>query len=161
MRTVVGIDPGLASTGWGVVQFDGTRYIHRAHGVVTTVSETPLAERLLKIYAEVKKVLDRFSPEEAGVEDLFFSKNATSAIAVAQARGVVLLALAQGRIPVGTYSPQQVKAAVIGRGKADKDQVQRLVAVVLGLSAIPEPDHAADALAIAICHINRSHAYVQ
>ena len=161
MRTVIGIDPGLASTGWGVVQFDGTRYVHKAHGVVTTSPETPLAERLLKIHGEVKKVLDRFRPEGAGVEDLFFSKNATSAMLVAQARGVVLLALAQKEIPVGCYSPQQVKAAVIGRGRAGKEQVQRLVAVVLGLSAMPEPDHAADALAIAICHINRSTAYVQ
>ena len=160
MRTVIGIDPGLASTGWGVVQFDGTRYIHRAHGVVTTAPDLLMAERLLKIHTEVEKVLNRFSPEEAGIEDLFFSKNATSAMLVAQARGVVLLTLAEAKIPVGCYSPQQVKAAVIGRGKADKQQVQRLVAVVLGLSAIPEPDHAADALAIAICHINRSHAYV-
>ncbi len=161
MRTVIGIDPGLASTGWGVVRFDGSRYLHVGHGVVTTDPATPLPQRLAKIYKEIRRLLSRFGPSEAGVEDLFFSKNATSAMQVAQARGVVLLALGQSDIPVGTYSPQQVKQAVIGRGRADKDQVQRLVAVVLGMDTVPGPDHAADALAIAICHSNRSAVHVQ
>ena len=161
MRTVIGIDPGLASTGWGVVEFDGTRFIHRGHGVVRTDPGTPLPDRLQKIHRALRKVLSAYSPEEAGVEELFFAKNATSAMQVAHARGVVLLALGQRSIPVGFYSPQQVKQAVIGRGKAAKDQVQRLVSVVLGLNEIPGPDHAADALAIAICHANRSGSYVQ
>jgi crossover junction endodeoxyribonuclease RuvC len=160
MRTVIGIDPGLASTGWGVVSFDGSRFIHEGHGVVTTDPAAPLPHRLLKIHSEIRKVLAAHSPSEAGVEDLFFSKNVTSAIQVAQARGVVLLALAQSRIQVGTYSPQQVKQAVIGRGKAAKDQVQRMVGIVLGLEEIPGPDHAADALAVAICHTGRSTAHV-
>jgi crossover junction endodeoxyribonuclease RuvC len=161
MRTVIGIDPGLAATGWGVVRFDGSRFSHVGHGVVTTDPGTPLSHRLLKIHSEIRKVLAAHSPSEAGVEDLFFAKNATSAMQVAQARGVVMLALAQSRIEVGTYSPQQVKQAVIGRGKAAKEQVQRLVGVVLGLEVIPGPDHAADALAVAICHANRSHVHVQ
>jgi crossover junction endodeoxyribonuclease RuvC len=161
MRTVIGIDPGLASTGWGVVRFDGTRYSHAGHGVITTNPDQPLADRLLKIHTEIRKVLARFKPTEAGVEDLYFSKNVSSAMLVAQARGVVLMSLSQRDIPVGCYSPQQVKQAVIGRGRADKDQVQRLVSVVLGLPAAPHPDHAADALAIAICHANRSPEYVQ
>ena len=161
MRTVIGIDPGLAATGWGVVRFDGSRFIHVEHGVVTTDPGTPLSHRLLKIHAEIRKVLSTHHPSEAGVEDLFFSKNATSAMQVAQARGVVMLALAQSRIEVGTYSPQQVKQAVIGRGKAAKDQVQRLVGIVLGLEELPGPDHAADALAVAICHANRSPIHVQ
>ena len=161
MRTVIGIDPGLAATGWGVVRFDGTRFIHVGHGVVTTDSDTPLPQRLLKIYTEIRKVLAKFRPTEAGVEELFFSKNISSAMQVAHARGTVLLALGQRGIAVGTYSPQHVKQAVIGRGRADKAQVQRLVSVVLGMREIPGPDHAADALAIAICHTNRSPVYVQ
>jgi len=161
MRTVIGIDPGIASTGWGVVGFDGNRFIHKGHGVVRTDPGVSLPDRLRKIHKELRKVLASYSPEEAGVEELFFSKNATSAMQVAHARGVILLALGQRSIPVGFYSPQQVKQAVIGRGKAAKDQVQRLVGVVLGLAEIPGPDHAADALAIAICHANRSGAHVQ
>jgi crossover junction endodeoxyribonuclease RuvC len=161
MRTVVGIDPGLASTGWGVVAFDGSRFIHRGHGVVTTDPGAPLALRLLKIHREILEILDRFAPEEAGVEELFFTKNVSSAMHVAHARGVALLALGERGIQVGCYSPQQVKQAVLGRGRADKDQVQRLVAVILGLTAVPSPDHAADALAMAICHVNRSWINVQ
>jgi crossover junction endodeoxyribonuclease RuvC len=161
MRTVIGIDPGLASTGWGVVRFDGSRFIHVGHGVVTTGSDTPLPERLHKIHTEISRLIASYHPSEAGVEDLVFSKNVTSAIHVAHARGVVLLALGQRSIPVGTYSPQQVKQAVIGKGRAPKEQVQRLVAVVLGLEEAPHPDHAADALAVAICHANRSQVYVQ
>jgi crossover junction endodeoxyribonuclease RuvC len=161
MRTVIGIDPGLASTGWGVVRFDGARFIHVGHGVVTTDPETPLPLRLLKIHTELKKVLTKYSPTEAGIEELFFSKNVSSAMHVAHARGVALLALGQRGVQVGTYSPQHVKQAVIGRGRADKGQVQRLVGVVLGLTEVPGPDHAADALAIAICHANRSPDYVQ
>ncbi len=161
MRTVIGIDPGLASTGWGVVGFDGTRFIHRGHGVVRTDPGKPLTARLGILQKELRKVLTSYAPEEAGVEELFFSKNATSAMQVAHARGVVLLTLGQRSIPVGFYSPQQVKQAVIGRGRADKDQVQRLVGVVLGLDELPGPDHAADALAIAICHANRSSVNVQ
>jgi len=160
MRTLIGIDPGLAATGWGVVRFDGSRFFHVAHGVVRTDAQKPLAERLLAIYGALRKLLAKFEPSEAGVEELFFSQNATSAMQVAHARGVVLLALGQRGIPVECYSPQHVKQAVIGRGRADKGQVQRLVSVVLGLDEIPSPDHAADALAVAICHANR-RVYVQ
>jgi crossover junction endodeoxyribonuclease RuvC len=161
MRTVIGIDPGLASTGWGVVRFDGSRFLHIGHGVVKTDPETPLPQRLRIIHSAIKKLLTKYAPTEAGVEELFFSKNTSSAMQVAHARGVVLLALGERGIPVGCYSPQHVKQAVIGRGKADKDQVQRLVGVVLGLAEVPGPDHAADALAIAICHANRWPADVQ
>ncbi len=161
MRTVIGIDPGLASTGWGVVCFDGTRFIHRGHGVVTTDPGMPLAERLGLIHRRIRDVLSSFTPEEAGIEELYFSRNATSAMQVAQARGVVLLTLGERAIPVGFYSPQQVKQAVIGRGRADKDQVQRLVGIVLGLAEAPCPDHAADALAVAICHAHRTGNHVQ
>ncbi|HEY9594700.1 MAG TPA: crossover junction endodeoxyribonuclease RuvC [Spirochaetia bacterium] len=161
MRTVIGIDPGLASTGWGVVGFDGSQFHHVGHGVVTTDPDSPLSDRLLSIHREILDVLARFRPTEAGVEELFFAKNVTSAINVAHARGVVLLALGERSVTVGCYSPQQVKQAVLGRGRADKDQVQRLVAVILGLTDVPRPDHAADALAMAICHVNRSWVNVQ
>lgn len=161
MRTLIGIDPGLASTGYGVIRFDGSRFIHVAHGVVQTSSSTALPQRLRHIYMEIRKIIAHYKPEEAGVEELYFSRNASSAMHVAHARGVVLLALGQRGIAVGCYSPQQVKQAVIGKGKAEKSQVQRLVSVLLGLDAIPEPSHAADALAIAICHANRSYIDVQ
>ena len=161
MRTLIGIDPGLAATGWGVVRFDGSRFFHVAHGVVRTEAEFPLSERLLIIHNALRKLLAKYGPTEAGVEELFFARNASSAMQVAHARGVVLLALGQRGIPVECYSPQHVKQAVIGRGKADKVQVQRLVSVVLGLEEIPSPDHAADALAVAICHANRQQVYVQ
>jgi crossover junction endodeoxyribonuclease RuvC len=161
MRTVIGIDPGLASTGWGVISFDGSRYIHRGHGVIRTDPGMPLPERLGLIHRQIREVLLTYGPGEAGVEELYFSRNATSAMQVAQARGVVLLTLDERSIPVGYYSPQQVKKAVIGRGRAHKDQVQRLVGIVLGLEETPDPDHAADALAIAICHANRAGNHVQ
>jgi crossover junction endodeoxyribonuclease RuvC len=129
--------------------------------VVHTDPETPLPERLLAIYRSIRKLLKEFSPAEAGIEELYFSRNASSAMHVAHARGVVLLALGEAGIPVGCYSPQQVKAAVLGKGKAEKGQVQRLVGVLLGLAEVPCPDHAADALAVAICHANRSYINVQ
>ncbi len=161
MRTLIGIDPGLAATGWGVVRFDGARFRHVAHGVIETDPSLALPARLLAIHDGVRKLLAKYSPDEAGVEELYFSKNITSGMAVAHARGVVFLALGQKGLPVGSYTPQQVKSAVIGRGRAEKQQVQRLVAVLLGLDSIPGPDHAADALAIAICHANRVDSRVQ
>jgi crossover junction endodeoxyribonuclease RuvC len=160
MKTLIGIDPGLAATGWGVVRFDGSRFFHVAHGVVRTDPECSLSSRLLCIHSAIRKLLVKYDPAEAGVEELYFSRNASSAMQVAHARGVVLLALGQRAIPVECYSPQHVKQAVIGRGKADKDQVQRLVCVVLGLEEPPSPNHAADALAVAICHANRSQVHV-
>jgi crossover junction endodeoxyribonuclease RuvC len=160
MTTLIGIDPGLASTGYGIVRFHGSRFTHVDHGVVKTCPGTSLAERLLHIYREIRRLIVEFAPDEAAVEELYFARNASSAMQVAHARGVVILALGEAGIPVGFYSPQQVKQAVIGRGRAEKDQVQRLVAVLLGLESIPCPDHAADALAVAICHANRVQVHV-
>ena len=161
MTTLIGIDPGLASTGYGVVRFDGSRFQYVGHGVITTKAETPLPQRLLHIYVQVKKVLAEFHPDEAGVEELYFARNASSAIHVAHARGVVLMALGEYGLEVGCYSPLRVKQAVIGSGKAEKRQVQKLVGVLLGMDSPPGPDHAADALAVAICHANRSQVHVQ
>ncbi len=161
MTTLIGIDPGLASTGYGVIRFDGSRFHHITHGVITTRPDTPLPLRLLHVYAELKSVLTEFGPDQAGVEELYFARNTSSALQVAHARGVVLMALGERGIEVGCYSPQNIKQAVIGSGRAEKDQVQRLVGVLLGLDSPPEPDHAADALAAAICHANRSYTHVQ
>jgi crossover junction endodeoxyribonuclease RuvC len=161
MTTLIGIDPGLAATGWGVVRFDGTRFRHVAHGVLETGPELGLPERLRAIYEGILSVLEEYKPDEAGVEELYFARNVASAIPVAHARGVVVLALGQRGVPTGFYQPQQVKQAVIGRGRAEKGQVQRLVAVLLGLEDLPSPDHAADALAVAVCHCQRSRLDVQ
>ncbi len=161
MTTLLGIDPGLAATGWGVVRFDGTRFRHVAHGVLETGPELGLPDRLRAIYEGILSVLEEYRPDEAGVEELYFARNVASAIPVAHARGVVVLALGQRGVPTGFYQPQQVKQAVIGRGRAEKGQVQRLVAVLLGLEEVPSPDHAADALAVAVCHCQRSRLDVQ
>jgi crossover junction endodeoxyribonuclease RuvC len=156
MKRVLGIDPGLASTGWGVVDTDGSRYSYVDAGVIRTPPSTPIGQRLATIYDSVRDVIDRFTPNSAGVEQLYFAKNATSGIPVAHARGVVFLALAQADIPTGEYPPQAIKKAIVGVGRADKSQVQELVRVLLGLAEIPKPDHASDALAAAICHIATS-----
>jgi crossover junction endodeoxyribonuclease RuvC len=161
MTTLIGIDPGLAATGWGVVRFDGTRFRHVAHGVLETGPELGLPDRLRTIYEGILSLLEEYRPDEAGVEELYFARNVASAIPVAHARGVVVLALGQRGVPTGFYQPQQVKQAVIGRGRAEKSQVQRLVAVLLGLDKVPSPDHAADALAVAVCHCQRSRLDVQ
>lgn len=151
-RVVLGIDPGLASTGWGILRCRGSRYEHLEHGVVTTPPRRPTGERLHTIFAAVEQLIERFSPNEAGIESLYFAKNVTSALPVAQARGVVLLALYRAGVPAAEYPPQAIKQAIIGSGRAEKTQVQELVRILLALELPPRPDHAADALAAAICH---------
>ncbi len=150
---VIGIDPGLASTGWGIVDIQGNRDRHVAHGVIRTSPAASVGERLLKIHTEIDTVIAEYAPTEAGVENLYFARNATSAIPVAQARGVVLLALTQRQVPAHEYPPQAIKQAIVGSGRAEKYQVQELVRMLLGLESAPRPDHASDALAAAICHI--------
>ena len=152
MIRVLGIDPGLAATGWGVVDCDGSRYHHVDHGVVRTSPGVSAGERLQKIYNQIRSVVKKFKPTAAGVESLYFARNATSAIPVAQARGVALLALTQAGVAAHEYPPQAIKQAIVGQGRAEKRQVQDMVRVLLGLSEPPKPDHAADALAAAICH---------
>ena len=153
MTRVLGIDPGLAATGWGVIETDGSRYRHIAHGVIKTSPRESAGLRLMKLSQEIREVVRIHAPEQSGVENLYFAKNATSAIPVAQARGVVLLALAELGVPAAEYPPQAIKQAVVGQGRAEKQQVQELVRILLGLELIPKPDHASDALAAAICHI--------
>ena len=151
---VVGIDPGTANTGYGVVARQGGRMVALDGGVVQTSASADPAARLAKIHARVGELLDEHQPEALAVEELYFGANARSAFAVGQARGVVLLAAGQRGIPCWSYTPQQIKGAVCGSGRAAKDQVQRMVGTLLSLPAPPEPDHAADALAVGICHAN-------
>jgi crossover junction endodeoxyribonuclease RuvC len=151
---VLGIDPGTAHTGYGVVLARGSMLAALDGGVLHTGAHESLAERLAQIHARVSELIERHEPEAVAVEDLFFGQNARSAFAVGQSRGVTLLAAGQAGVPCFSYTPQAVKTAVCGNGRAQKDQVQRMVGALLKLPEPPEPDHAADALAVAICHAN-------
>ncbi len=153
---VLGIDPGIANTGYGVVTSSGSRLQGVEFGVIETPASAPAEARLAEIHADVGELMRRFDVDAVAVEDLYFGANVVSAMAVGQARGVVLLAAGQRGVPVRAYTPQQVKAAVCGTGRADKQQVGRMVARLLGLSSAPRPDHAADALAVALCEVNRA-----
>jgi crossover junction endodeoxyribonuclease RuvC len=153
---VLGIDPGTASTGFGVVCAEGSRLRRLEEGVIATSPGVALERRLAEIHAQVGELLDRYDPDALAIEELYFGVNVRTAFAVGQARGVVLLAAGQRGIPSRAYTPQQVKGAVCGHGRAGKDQVGRMVARLLGLAVVPTPDHAADALAVAICDLNRA-----
>ena len=151
---VLGIDPGTANTGYGVVERRGSRLLALDGGVITTRSESPPQFRLANIHRRVGELLDEHKVDVVSMEDVYFGRNVSSAFAVGQARGVVMLAAGQRRLPCVTYTPQQIKYAVCGSGRAEKDQVGRMVQMLLSLDSPPRPDHAADALAIAICHAN-------
>jgi crossover junction endodeoxyribonuclease RuvC len=153
---VLGIDPGTASTGYGVVESAGSSIRALSAGVIKTRAGTPVERRLAEIHACVGDLLDAHQPAAVAIEELYFGVNVRTAFAVGQARGVVLLAAGQRGIPSRSYTPQQVKGAVCGNGRAGKEQVGRMVARLLGLADTPSPDHAADALAVAICECNRA-----
>jgi crossover junction endodeoxyribonuclease RuvC len=155
---VIGIDPGTATTGYGLVQErqDGSLQVVD-YGAILTPAHTPLSERLLELHRQLNDILLLHRPESAAVERLFFQKNVRTALNVGQARGVALLALAQAGLRVAEYTPLEVKQAVVGYGAADKNQVQQMVRALLALEDIPRPDDAADALAIAICHLHSHH----
>lgn len=152
---VLGIDPGTAITGWGVVreEADGRPRLVD-FGTIQTAASTPLPQRLRQIFRQVTALIERFRPEAVAVEEIFFSKNVRTAMSVGQARGVILLAGALADRPVHGYTPLQVKQAISGYGGADKAQVQRMTALLLGLDAAPTPDDAADAIAVAVCHLH-------
>jgi crossover junction endodeoxyribonuclease RuvC len=153
---VLGIDPGVANTGYGVVRSaPGNRLAALDGGVIETAAGLPAERRLATIFGRIEDLLDDHAPEAVALEDLYFGVNARSAFAVGQARGVVMLAAGRRGIPCTSYTPQQVKGAVCGSGRAAKDQVIRMVQSLLCLPDPPSPDHAADALAVAICHANR------
>jgi len=153
-RRIIGIDPGLASTGWGVVDHTGGKIRYVAHGSIETKAGRPQAERLFFIMESLRSILDTYQPAEAAVETLYFGRNVSSAIPVAEARGVVFAALAERGLAVYEFRPNAIKQGVTGVANADKKQVQELVRIILGLEEIPKPDHAADALGAAICAAN-------
>jgi crossover junction endodeoxyribonuclease RuvC len=152
---VIGIDPGTATTGYGLVREgeDGSLAMVE-YGAILTPAGAPMAERLLQLHIRLKEILALHRPQSGAVEKLFFQRNVTNALSVGQARGVALLALAEAGLPVGEYTPMEVKQAVAGYGGADKNQVQQMVRALLGLEELPKPDDAADALAVAICHVH-------
>jgi crossover junction endodeoxyribonuclease RuvC len=149
---ILGVDPGTAITGYGLVSYEGNHLKKVAFGVIRTGPEQSLTRRLHHIYLELLKIIQEFKPDSIAIEELFFNKNVRTALAVGHARGVILLAAATSGYEVAEYTPLQVKQAVTGYGRADKMQIQEMVRVLLCLTEIPKPDDAADALAIAICH---------
>jgi crossover junction endodeoxyribonuclease RuvC len=156
LMIVLGIDPGTANTGYGVVSGSGSRLRALEHGVVKTSPGSSLERRLCDIHEAIGELIDAHRPDSVAIEELYFGANVRTAFAVGQARGVVLLAAGQRGLPARSYTPQAVKSAVCGTGRAEKDQVGRMVARLLGLPSVPKPDHAADALAVAVCDLNRA-----
>ncbi len=158
MKLALGIDPGIATTGYGLIRLlDDGGLQAVTFGVLVTPPNLSVQERLLLRYGDLKELLSKHHPDTAAVEKLFFQRNVSTAIAVGEARGVVMLAMAEARVPVAEYTPNEVKQAVAGYGSAQKRQVQEMVRALLGLPEIPRPDDAADALAIAITHLNTTH----
>ncbi len=151
---VIGIDPGLAIVGFGVIRADEKKNTPVSYGCIRTPEGLQVPARLAKIYDEVSLLLDKYSPEAVAVEKLFFAKNVTNAMSVSEARGVICLAAEQRKIPVFEYTPSQVKQSITGSGKADKKQMQQMIMRLLSLDEIPTPDDAADGLSIALCHIH-------
>ena len=151
---ILGIDTGLAHTGWGVVETRGPACRARAYGCVATTAAEPIDVRLGRIYRELRDVIERYGPTELAIESIYFGENTKSAIATAQARGAAIVACSTAGLSVGEYTPMQIKQAVVGTGAADKRQVTYMVRTVLELDHDPRPDHAADALAAAVCHAN-------
>ncbi len=149
----VGIDPGTAKTGYGVVRRDGARLIRLASGTIKTDTKSDMPARLLTIHEGLEQLLTTYGPDQAAVEDVFFSKNARSVIKLAQARGAILVTLAKREIPIASYAPAFVKRAVVGGGRAVKAQIQRVVQAILRMEEMPGEDEG-DALALAICHLN-------
>ena len=153
---VLGIDPGLANTGYGVVQSTAGRLVALDGGVIETHAGSPQERRLADIHAAVDALLAEHEPDAVALEELYFGQNVKTAFAVGHGRGVAMLAAGQRGIECSSYTPQQVKAAVCGNGRADKEQVARMVQTLLALPQAPTPDHVSDALAVAMCHVNRA-----
>lgn len=151
----IGIDPGTAITGYGLVseEDDGSLKVVD-YGVILTSADDAMPDRLVQLYQQLKNIIELHSPQSGAVEKLFFARNVRTALTVGQARGVALLALAESEVSIAEYSPNEIKQAVVGYGGADKNQVQKMVQAILELDQIPHPDDAADALAVAICHLH-------
>ncbi|MEK6645516.1 MAG: crossover junction endodeoxyribonuclease RuvC [Candidatus Firestonebacteria bacterium] len=151
---ILGIDPGTATTGYGVIESTNNKFKLCEYGVIKTLPDLPLPLRLKKIYDNIKKLIKKYKPEIMAIEELFFSQNVKTAMSVSCARGVIMLAAANSGIDVEEYTPIQVKQNIVGYGRAEKRQIQEMVKILLNLKEIPEPDDAADALALAICGTN-------
>ena len=149
---ILGIDPGYAIVGWGVIEYTGSRFRTLGYGSIQTHAGMPIIERLELIYRGINELIERYHPDEMAVEELFFTNNQKTGIVVAEARGIILLAAHLAGITIGEYTPLQVKQAVVGYGRAEKKQVIIMVTSLLGLKEPPKPDDTADALAIAVCH---------
>ena len=153
---ILGIDPGYAIVGYGVVDYAKNRFSVVGYGAITTKAKTPFEDRLSVIYNDMLEVIEKYKPDCLSIEKLYFNTNSTTAIDVAQARGVILLSARQHGVPIFEYTPLQVKQSVVGYGRAEKKQVQEMTRVILKLEKIPKPDDTADALAMAICHAHAS-----
>ncbi len=154
MLRILGIDPGLAQTGYGIIDINGNKIVHVKHGIISTGSSVHISQRLHSIYDQLKDIINLYKPDEAGIEALFFAKNVLSAIPVAEAKGIVHLVCSQNNIDNYEYTPLEIKQTIVGNGRADKKQVQKLIMLLLNLETIPQPDHCADALAAAVCHFH-------
>lgn len=151
---IIGIDPGIAITGYGIIDKDGNTYKPVCYGKITTEAREITPQRLVSLYNNLMDIFDKYKPQCAVVEELFFNKNAKTAMIIGQARGVVILAAANAGLEIYEYTPLQVKQAVVGYGRAEKVQVQQMIKVLLNLKEIPRPDDVSDALAVALCHGN-------
>lgn len=155
---IIGIDPGYAIVGFGVVEYDGHKFVPVEYGAITTEANTPFPLRLKSIYDDMEFILDKYKPERFAIEKLFFTSNQKTGIDVAQARGILVLSAVSRGIPIFEYTPLQVKQAVVGYGRAEKSQVMDMTKRILNLQQVPKPDDAADALAIAICDAHCSNS---
>ncbi len=153
---ILGIDPGIATTGYGVIEKKGSQFYLHQYGIISTKPTLEFSKRLLQLSMELNTLIDTYCPTDIAVEELFFNTNVKTAIIVAQARGVILLCAEKSKKNVASYTPLQVKSSVCGYGRAEKKQVQYMVQKLLNMKELPKPDDAADALAIAICH---AHSY--
>ena len=149
---ILGIDPGYAILGYGVLDMKGNKFEVVAYGSILTDNSMEMPQRLKLLYEELSEIIRRYQPEEASIEELFFNNNAKTAILVGEARGVAVLACAQAGLAISEYTPLQIKQALVGYGRADKKQMQAMVKAILNLESVPKPDDTADALAAAICH---------
>ena len=149
--TTLGIDPGFALVGWGVVEGIRDKLKTKAYGCIETDKNIPLEKRLDIVFKELVKIIKKYTPDVVAIEEIFFFKNAKTVISVSQARGVIILAAEQSKIPIQEFTPLQVKQTICGYGKADKTQVQKMIKMILKLETIPKPDDTADALAVAVC----------
>lgn len=149
---ILGIDPGIAIVGYGIIEYSGNKFKDIDYGAITTSPDLCFPERLKIVYDELTELLEKYEPDAVAIEELFFNKNVKTAINVGQARGVQLLSVVNKGIPLYEYTPLQVKQGVVGYGRADKKQVQEMIKVILNLDKVPKPDDVADALAVAVCH---------